>query len=68
MTREQLERVFAPFVRAHATRDRELGVEGLGLGLSIARDCAEAIGASLHAAAAPGVGTTLTVTVERPVG
>jgi signal transduction histidine kinase len=67
MTAEQLQRVFAPFVRAHTKRDTELGVEGLGLGLSIARDCAEAIGASLHADAAPGVGTTLTVTVETPV-
>lgn len=64
MTREQLQRVFAPFVRAHTTRDTELGVEGLGLGLSIARDCADAIGASLHADAAPGDGTTLTVTVQ----
>jgi signal transduction histidine kinase len=64
MTHEQLQRVFAPFVRAHTKRDVELGVEGLGLGLSIARDCAEAIGASLQADAAPGVGTTLTVHVE----
>jgi signal transduction histidine kinase len=63
MTREQLQRVFAPFVRAHADRDTELGVEGLGLGMSIARDCAEAMGASLHVDAAPGQGTTLTVTM-----
>jgi signal transduction histidine kinase len=64
MTREQLQQVFAPFVRAHADRDAELGVDGLGLGMSIARDCAEAIGASLHVDAAPGEGTTLTVTIR----
>ena len=43
---------------------REAG--GFGLGLSIVRDCAEAIGASIHVEAAPGHGTTFKVTM--PVG
>ncbi len=66
MTAEQVQQVFTPFVRAHADRDTELGVEGLGLGLSIVRDCAAAIGASIHVDAAPGEGATFTVTM--PVG
>ena len=66
MTTEQAQQVFTPLFRAHADRDRELGVEGLGLGLSIVRDCADAIGASVEVDAAPGAGTTFTITV--PVG
>jgi signal transduction histidine kinase len=66
MTPQQVEQVFTPFVRAHTERDIELGVEGLGLGLAIVRDCVEAIGASIHVEADPGEGTTFTVTM--PVG
>jgi len=66
MTTEQAQQVFTPFYRAHAGRDHELGVEGLGLGLSIVRDCAEAIGASIRVDARPGEGTTFTVTM--PLG
>jgi signal transduction histidine kinase len=66
MTSEQLQEVFTPFFRAHAHRDAELGVEGLGLGLLIVRDCAEALDASLHVDAAPGEGATFTVTM--PIG
>ena len=63
MTREQADQMFTPFFRGHAERDRELGVEGLGLGLSIVRDCADAIGATMQVEAAPGEGTTFTITV-----
>jgi signal transduction histidine kinase len=66
MTVEQVNQVFTPFFRAHAARDTELGVEGLGLGLSIVRDCADAIGASIHLDSSPGEGTTFAVTL--PVG
>jgi signal transduction histidine kinase len=66
MTPGQVQQVFTPFFRAHAERDTELGVEGLGLGLSIVRDRAEAIGASIHVDASPAEGTTFTVTM--PVG
>ena len=66
MTPQQVRQVFTPFIRMHAERDTELGVEGLGLGLSIVRDCVEAIGASIHVDSGPGEGTTFTVTM--PVG
>lgn len=62
MTPEQAQQVFAPFYRAHA----DLGVDGLGLGLAIVRDCAEAIGASIKVDATPGEGTIFTITL--PVG
>jgi len=61
MTKEQALQIFTPFFRAHAERDGELGVDGLGLGLSIVLECAEAIGASLQVDAAPGEGTAFTV-------
>ena len=48
MARDQLEQVFTPFSRAHANRDAELGIEGLGLGLSVVRERVEAIGASIN--------------------
>jgi signal transduction histidine kinase len=63
MTPEQVEHVFTPYFRAHATRDLELGVQGLGLGLSIVRDCAAAIGASVALDTAPGEGATFSVTL-----
>ena len=63
MTTEQLKRVFTPFFRAHASLDKTLHIEGLGLGLSIVRDCVDAIGASIDVTAAPNEGTTFTVTL-----
>jgi signal transduction histidine kinase len=66
MTAEQLKKVFTPFFRAHANLDGTLHVEGLGLGLSIVRDCIDAIGASIDVTAAPNEGTTFTITL--PVG
>jgi signal transduction histidine kinase len=63
MTAEQLEKVFTPFFRAHASLDSTLHVEGLGLGLSIVRDCIDAIGASIDVTAAPNEGTTFTITL-----
>jgi signal transduction histidine kinase len=67
MTSEQLRHVFTPFYRAHAGRDAELRVEGLGLGLAIVRDCAQAIGASIEVDAAPAEGATFTVTLPKSV-
>ncbi len=66
VTAAQVQHVFTPFFRAHAARDTELDVEGLGLGLSIVRDCADAIGASIHVDSSPGEGTTFVITM--PVG
>ena len=42
---EELERVFEPFYRLESSRSRETG--GAGLGLSAARDCAQAHGGRL---------------------
>jgi len=66
MTPEQVHNVFTPFYRGHANRDKELGVEGLGLGLSIVQDCARAIAASIEVESTLGEGTTFTITM--PVG
>lgn len=63
MAAEQLEQVFTPFYRAHADRDAELGIEGLGLGLSIVRECVDAIGASINVTGEAGQGTTVAVTM-----
>jgi signal transduction histidine kinase len=63
MTVEQLKRVFTPFFRAHANLEQTHHIEGLGLGLSIVRDCVDAIGASIDVVAAPNEGTTFTVTL-----
>ena len=63
MTAEQLQRVFTPFFRAHANLEQTHHIEGLGLGLSIVRDCVDAIGASVEVVAAPNEGTTFTVTL-----
>jgi signal transduction histidine kinase len=63
MTSAQLQQLFTPFYRAHAERDSELGIEGLGLGLTIVQDCVRAIGASIDVDATPGEGTTFTVTL-----
>ena len=41
MTAEQLKRVFTPFFRAHANLEKTHHIEGLGLGLSIVRDCVD---------------------------
>jgi signal transduction histidine kinase len=59
MTDAQVQQVFTPFYRAHT----DTGVDGLGLGLAIVRDCADAIGASITVASAPGEGTTFTITL-----
>jgi signal transduction histidine kinase len=63
MAHEQLEQVFTPFYRAHASRDAELGIDGLGLGLSIVRECVEAIDASINVTGELGQGTTFAVTM-----
>jgi two-component system, OmpR family, sensor kinase len=56
---EDLPHVFDPFVRSAAARTA--GVRGVGLGLSVARRIAEAMGARLTAESEPGRGSRFTV-------
>lgn len=63
MTDEQAERVFEPFTQADASTTRRHG--GTGLGLTISRRLARALGGDLVIArTAPGSGTTMRLTVE----
>lgn len=57
ISREALARIFDRFERAVSSS--EYG--GLGLGLFVAREIAEAHGGSIHAASAPGKGSTFTL-------
>jgi signal transduction histidine kinase len=53
--------IFDQFVRAHAHLDDELGAQGMGLGLSIVRECMDAMGGTVRVESAEGVGTTFTL-------
>ncbi len=65
MTEDELARVFAPFDRLEASAS---SVEGTGLGLSVSRGLAEAMGGSLAAVSTPGVGSTFTLLLPAPSG
>ena len=60
---EQLERVFEPFYRLESSRNRDSG--GTGLGLTIARDLAQAHGGSLLLANLAGGGLEATLRLPR---
>lgn len=55
--------IFRQFFRAHASKDGELGTDGLGLGLAIAAECVKAMGGSINFTSSEGVGTTFVVTL-----
>lgn len=59
MDREQLSRVFEPFVQADASTTRCYG--GTGLGLTLARNYAELLGGELTAESTPGIGSRFTL-------
>lgn len=50
--------IFEQFVRVHAHLDDELGAHGMGLGLSIVRECMETMGGTVSVESAEGIGTT----------
>jgi signal transduction histidine kinase len=60
---DRIEAIFGQFVRAHSERDSELGVRGMGLGLSIVRECLDALGGTITAESVETSGTTFTVTL-----
>ena len=60
---EETERIFQPFVRLEASRNRETG--GVGLGLTIARNILRAHGGDVTLAARPGGGTRAKATLPQ---
>ena len=55
--------VFRRSYRAHASKDGELGNDGLGLGLGIVVECVKALRATIALDSTEGLGTTFTVTL-----
>jgi two-component system, OmpR family, phosphate regulon sensor histidine kinase PhoR len=60
---EDRERVFERFYRGDPSRSRDTG--GFGLGLSIARELAEAMGGGITVTSEPNLGSTFRVTLRR---
>ena len=57
----EMEKVFAPFYRVEASRNRETG--GTGLGLAVARSAVRAHGGDIALANRPEGGLRITVTL-----
>jgi signal transduction histidine kinase len=60
---DQIERIFAPFVRIDTGYART--TEGTGLGLAISRDLARAMGGDLTATSELGEGSTFTLRLRK---
>ncbi|MCU1384708.1 MAG: sasA [Acidobacteria bacterium] len=60
---DQVTLIFERYVRAHADRDLDLGVEGRGLGLDIVRKSVHSLGGAIDVRSTEGVGTTFTLTL-----
>lgn len=63
---DQMERVFAPFEQADNTKPRQH--EGSGLGLTISRELARAMGGDLRCASMPGQGSVFEFTLPLQAG
>jgi signal transduction histidine kinase len=59
--RAKLDAIFDEFVRVHSHLDDELGAKGLGLGLSIVRECMDAMGGTVSVESIEGESTTFTI-------
>jgi signal transduction histidine kinase len=59
---EHLQQIFEPFVQIERERTPS-NRQGVGLGLSISRELADAMGGQLSARSSPGAGSTFTVTL-----
>jgi signal transduction histidine kinase len=64
---ERLHAVFDPFVQIDR-KVEDTGERGVGLGLAISRDLAQAMGGTLSALSAVGEGSTFTLTLARAGG
>jgi len=59
MSKEELKRVFEPFIQADASTTRIYG--GTGLGLTVTQNYCHLMGGSISVESTPGVGTTFTM-------
>ena len=64
---DQLERIFAPFEQAGRAGDHRARRDGAGLGLTISRELARAMGGDLRCASAPGQGSVFEFTLPLQV-